>query len=345
MIKSRGLPFLYIAYLFVFSIPCFAQNPEAVKWEKYDGGFFSIEIPQGWKITTAGECSMFSFIVQDPQNSLRRIFYFGQVGPFYLNELQRRIDYGYMRMNGFPVRWIDMPVIEPLAAENFFKNFYLIAQAQSSRNFIPNVPSLNNFEVISAISRKSFIVNSDTKVIRALFSEFNNVGEGMFYVAAAIFTPYDGISAGVGTGMGFSCTGISSYKNDFKIWEPVLLKSLHSLVIGPAYISQCKNSQDTIWNNITQINKIWDDVSDTISQSWQKKSKGDDILSEKRSDAMLGKERLYDPDTGEVYEFEVGFYEKYNIHRQDYKKTNLEPLDDNDWELWTKPAKQGSQAF
>ncbi len=66
-----------------------------------------------------------------------------------------------------------------------------------------------------------------------------------------------------------------------------------------------------------------------------------DILSEKRSDAMLGNERLYDPDTGEVYEFENGFYDKYDLHRDEYDMNDLQPLPDDSHELWTKAPLDG----
>lgn len=62
--------------------PCAAEST-AVQWEKFNAGYFSIDKPQGWQVTVTGQCSMFSFIVSDPQYPLRRIFYFGTVGPFF----------------------------------------------------------------------------------------------------------------------------------------------------------------------------------------------------------------------------------------------------------------------
>lgn len=343
MVNLRRFTFLLYVFFILFAPPdCFSESQREIKWEKYDGGFFTIDIPDGWEVVTAGSCATFSFIVRDPHNPIRRLFYFGEAGPVYLNENQRQIDYQYMNMYGFPVQWINTPSVQPLTAENFFKQFYLLAQVPLVQSFISGMPALNNFQVISTVSAKTSLMDADAKVIRALFSEFNSLGEGMFYTAAAPLLPYDGVSPSAGIGYGFCCTGISSYKKDFKDWENILLKSLRSLRLDDNYIANCRQMQDKMWSSISEINKIWDDISDMIQKSWEYRNKVQDIAAEKWSDAMLGKERLYDPDTREVYEFENGFYDEYNINRGKYKNPNLEPLPDDDLELWTKPSKNGA---
>jgi hypothetical protein len=72
--------------------------------------------------------------------------------------------------------------------------------------------------------------------------------------------------------------------------------------------------------------------------SWEDRKRVDDIISEKRSDAILGNERVYNLDTGTIYEVPLGFYDEYNIHRERYNMDNLQLLPDNDWNLWTAPT-------
>lgn len=341
----RFIFFICVAFVLMAAPDCFSETKKQVKYKQYDGGFFTIEIPEGWEVFTAGSCATFSFIIRDPQNPIRRIFYFGEAGPVYLNEHQRQIDYQYISMKGFPIQWIDMPTVAPLRAEIFFKQFCLIAQNPLAQNFISGMPTLNNFQVISSVPQRSSLMDGDAKVIRALFNEFNTVGEGLFYTITAPLLPYDGMSPAAGIGYGFCCTGISSYKTDFKEWEAVLLRSLRSLELEQGYITQCRQIQDKMWSSISEINKIWDDISGMIQKSWEYRNKVQDIAAEKWSDTMLGKERLYDPHTGEVYEFETGFYDKYNINREKYKKPDLQPLSDGDYELWSKPTKDGAEAI
>jgi hypothetical protein len=72
---------------------------------------------------------------------------------------------------------------------------------------------------------------------------------------------------------------------------------------------------------------------------WDNRNRSDDIISEKRSDAILGTERVYNPETGTVYEVPLGFYDNYSINRERYNMDNLQLLPDNDWNLWTAPIK------
>lgn len=337
-VRKYALIFLFI-HIFAVTGICLAQEGRQIKWTKYDGGFFTVEIPEGWQVDTASACSMFSFIIKDPQNPIRRIFYLGQVGPFYLTEMQRQIDYWYENMGGFPIAWIDMPAVEPLSADNFFKQYHLIAQSPLAENFITGLPRLDNFQVISAISQVSPIPESDAKIVRGVFSEFDSLGEGLFYATVTVFTPYDGENAGVGSGMGYFCTGITSYKKDFADWEPVLLKCLNTFTIDKLYLEKCIADSDVIWSRISQVNTLWADISDILSKSWGYKNNSDDILSEKRSDAIRGVQRLYDPETEDVYEVKNGFYERYDINRQNYEKKNLKLIPDDKWELWKKVPK------
>jgi hypothetical protein len=45
--------------------------------------------------------------------------------------------------------------------------------------------------------------------------------------------------------------------------------------------------------------------------------------------------------SGEVYEFENGFYDKYRLDQNKYEMNNLQPLPNDNHELWTKPPLDG----
>jgi len=326
----------------VIPAAAFSQDPGAVEWETFNGGSFTIEKPAGWDITIAGNCSTFSFMIADPANPIRRVFYLGEAGPFYLNVYQKQIDTHYIReMNGFHIPWFDMPVVDPLTAENFFKQFYLIARTPVSQNFLKDMPVLNNFQAFAVMPQQSALAGSNTQTIRALFTEDGAMGEGIFYASVAHFIPFNGSSAGAGTGLAYLCSGISSYEDDFKNWEPVLAKCLGSLSFTSTYIGRCKQASENNWQKIAEINKTWADISDIIQKTWEYNQRVYDIAREKFSDTMLGEERVYDPKTGVVYKMEAGYYEKYDANRKNYKyrNPNLQRIPDDNWELWNKPAK------
>jgi len=317
------------------------KKSEMIQLEEYKGNFFTIKKPVGWEMITAGSCSTFSFLIRDKEKPERQIFYFGEVGPVYLDERQKQIDKEYMDMGGYPIIWYEMPVVKPLTPENFLKSFYLIAQTNIAKNFMPQVPELKNVEIISSNKEES-LLKGETKTMRALFFQNGSLGEGLFYITVTEMLPVSGLPGG-GIGYGFSFIGISAGKDEFRIIENKLSESLASLNISEEYVSNCLRQQVEQTQTILKAGKMLSETSDIIMDSWEKRNKIDDIISEKRSDAILGRERVYDPDTGEVYEVPLGFYEKYDINREKYQMNNLQKLPENDWNLWTAPLLDGKR--
>ncbi|MBQ4258185.1 MAG: M4 family metallopeptidase [Clostridia bacterium] len=56
----------------------------------YNGGYFTIMIPEGWRIETDGAYSAFSYKIYDPQNPSRLLFMFGQLAPYHKSEASRQ---------------------------------------------------------------------------------------------------------------------------------------------------------------------------------------------------------------------------------------------------------------
>ena len=61
--------------------------------------------------------------------------------------------------------------------------------------------------------------------------------------------------------------------------------------------------------------KIYDEISDMIMDSWNKRNNSYDIISQKQSDSTLGYERVYDTETNEVYKAYNGFTDEYSGNR------------------------------
>ena len=56
-------------------------------------------------------------------------------------------------------------------------------------------------------------------------------------------------------------------------------------------------------------------MSDMIMDTWEKRSNSYDIQSQQYSDATLGRERIYDTETGEVYYADNGWSDGYYGNR------------------------------
>jgi len=106
-------------------------------------------------------------------------------------------------------------------------------------------------------------------------------------------------------------------------------------------VNNCLQQQERTYASILKAGKSLSDTSDIIMKGWENRNKVYDIIAEKKSDEILGKERLYDLSTGKVYEFENGFYDTYKLNRNRYKLKNLKPLPKDNYDLWMKAALDG----
>ncbi len=309
--------------------------------EKYNGGFFSVEKPKGWNIVTAGEYGTFAYLLRDPNKPLRQVFFFGEVGPVYMSKEQQQIDQWYMSSGGYPVPWIDMPVVDPLTPSNFLQSFYIVAQSQAARTFMPQCPQLNNFEIISSDSTQCLIEGGSTELVRALFVENGKVGEGLFMVTVVPFMPFMN-GPGGGNAYGLMLTGITAPKEEFSRIQADLVKSVESFTISQEYVNAGIAASNSAFQGIMRAGQTLRETSDMIISGWENRNKTYDIMAEKRSDAILGYERVYDPDSGNIYSVQNGFYSKYDLNRGNYEMNNLLPLPDDNHTLWTSPALNGS---
>lgn len=308
--------------------------------EKYDGGFFSMQIPHGWQVATAGSCGDFAFVARDPSSPLRQIFFFGEVGPVYLVEEQRMLDLQYMQMGGYPIAYIEMPAVAPLTPENFLRQWHLIANTGVAQKFMPACPRLGELDVISVAPQPSPIQGGNSALVRALYREGGQVAEGLFYATVAPLMGYTG-GPGGNTGWGFLITGITAPQREFAALQTPLVNCAESFTLSPDYVRNCLAQQQQTWKGVRDAGKLLGDASDILMEGWEKRNRSDDVMSHKRSDAILGRERLYNPDTGEVYEFDNGFYDKYNLDRGKFEMNNLQLLEGNDYNLWTTPPQDG----
>jgi hypothetical protein len=305
----------------------------SLELETYNAGFFSLDKPKGWTVITAGACSTLAFLIRDPSEPLRQIFYFSLVGPVYVSIQQKQQDYQYMSMGGIPLPWIEMPVVNPLTPGNFLTQFHLMVQTQAAQQFMPQAPNLENLQIITTLPQPSFL-GDQTELIRALFTQDNKLGEGLFLLTVTP-APIGGIA------FGSLFTGITAPKQEFRYMQETLIKSVQSFTISQSYIDNCIRQQDRDTKAILKAGKTLSEASDLIMKGWEDRNKVDDILSEKRSDAILGKERLYDPTTKEVYEFKNGFYDHYQLNQNKYERNNLQPLPPDNYELWMKAPLDG----
>ena len=65
------------------STPSSGSQTASYTLENYDGGIFTMKLPKGFVIETAGAYAGFGFHAYDPQNPDVQIFFYGELGPYF----------------------------------------------------------------------------------------------------------------------------------------------------------------------------------------------------------------------------------------------------------------------
>ena len=102
----------------------------------------------------------------------------------------------------------------------------------------------------------------------------------------------------------FRVTYKNQVSNDYSVSDSATILDVKNL-IKEKYGIEVESQYLTLGNQIT----------DGIMDSWEKRNKSYDIMSQKQSDATLGYERVYDTETNEVYKAYNGFTDDYNGER------------------------------
>lgn len=317
-----------------------AKAAPHIKLETYNGSFFTIEKPAGWQIVTAGQGPTLGVWMRDPQEPARQIFFFSAVGPFYLSQQQKSIDQQYMATGGYSVPWSDMPIVSPPTASNFLSNWNTLARSRIAKNYMADLPMFNELMIISTQPIPSQFGGGTTELVRALFKVNNKVAEGLF--TATVFETVPFVN-GPGGHQAYALMfmGVTAPQQEFSQAQDTMLRSLSSFNLSEQYVQTYIASSREAFAGVMRAGQTLRETSDIITKGWTTRQKTYDILSAKRSDAMLGKERLRDPQTNDVYEFVNGWSKDYDMNRNKFNKPDLQPIPDNDYEGWTAPTLNG----
>ncbi len=321
------------------------EQPGQLPFERYSNQYFSIDKPQGWEVKLAGDCTTFAFLARNPQNPLWQIFYFGTIGPVYLNQEQKDLDAWYVSQGGYPNTWMDAPVVNPLTPDNFIAHWPEIAAMQAATAFMPDFPRLQDLHVVATTPQSAMLPGATTANARGMFGLNGSPAEGMFLATVKVFLPYVPGNPGGGIGYGNLICGVTAPKGEFAANVGRLIESLNSFSVTQAYVDMCYVLQQQRWQTVAEQGRILSEASDIVWEGWQQRTHSQDISAEQWTDGYRGVERVYDPDTGEVYEFANGWYADYDLHRNEFDMSDLQPLPDDNWDLWMRAVLDGTSHF
>ena len=290
-----------------------ANEASKIELEEYKTDLFSINKPKGWKVETLGDYIHYTIRIYDPKNPTYQFFFNMKTEGYNKSEDAKRWQQTYYPNNIFA----KTSVIATKDTEGFYKIFNDLGTLNNTSTF--TFPTLSDFTVSENLGKGS--LGGD--MLRATFKDSNGKeGEGIFtaYVYdAGPYYVYENIISGKQIDIQYlnvyDAIFITTPKGEFVDWQDILNSVTSSLMFTDTFINGFNNQQDAVMKNFQQIRAIGNQISDGIMDSWNKRNKSFDIMSQKQSDATLGYERVYDTETGDIYKAYNGFTDEYNGNR------------------------------
>ncbi len=295
------------------------SETKKIKYEEYNNGLISIMIPTGWEVDVAPvDYIHYSFKIYNPSNKdMMLLFGLKQEG-FLKSEKARKTYAKYYPKAIFS----KLAPINPQTTEAFYKvwnkNAKLSNKEELKRNYFPY---FNNFKVIEKLGKspiggdiiRASYTNSDGKLIQGLFTaSVKSIGK--YYINTDIFN-LKSKKVDVSPLNVYNIIVMTAPDEEFINYQSVLDYSLSTLQFSEKFIKGFNKEEASLVATIKANQKVYDQISDMIMDSWSKRNNSYDIISQKQSDATLGYERVYDTQTGEVYKAYNGFTDVYKGNR------------------------------
>lgn len=286
------------------------NEASTLKFEDFNNGLVKMKIPQGWKVDVLGDYIHYTIKVYDPSNTAYQFFFNLKTEGYNKSQKAKEFQQRYYPNDIFA----KTAVLEDKTTEGFYKIFNELGPLNNTSTF--TFPTLNDFTVVENLGASA--LGGD--ILRATFKDENGKeAEGLFtaYVYdAGPYYVYENIYYGEQIDIYYlnvyDAMFITAPKDEFIDWQDVLNTISSSLEFTDTFMSGFNSEQDAVMKNFQSVRSICNQITDGIMDSWEKRSASFDIMSQKQSDAILGYERVYDTDTGEIYKAYNGFTDDYD---------------------------------
>lgn len=251
-------------------------------------GGVTMKIPRGWTPQVFPYCA--GLIAADPQNTR---------GVVFLNSLHK--DPG--------------TTLPPGVTPESYLTTYLPQDFET----------VSNVQILSYEETDLSALNTGSTTAKAMRIAFMNSG-----------TPTTGsFMVGTSTGGGYFTPieylwGIYAPTASWEEDAPVLLESFYSIDYSEATLAGCRQILASAWGAGSggSGGSSGSDSREQQLKEWYAKQENEDIFMEKFTDYTLNRDRVYNPETDQVYTVDQNFYQYYDTHREQYRQQNMQQLTD-----------------
>ena len=286
---------------------------------------YSIDIPEGWDIFAikgfTGLGNGFGFMAYDPDCPDRKIFYYSCIDPFLRSEAAK----SYYASLGYQV-YSDLPVMSG-SVESFFEAYPALMNWRDEYagqfNCLPssNFPDFNDVTVLEKLESSLPLTPTayENVVARINYtSDAGNLCEGLMTIQTGSSVEFYGVSTDMGLNWGLSLCGFTTPNGELTMLEDTLMSYLQTFSLTDSFIAENESvTRQNVQDSIMAARQL-QAVFDSCNAAWEARQTVYDVAAQKWSDAILGRERIYDSSTGTVYMADIGYYDTYLSGSADY---------------------------
>ena len=275
-------------------------------------GYFSLNLPRGWMVRVGlkatGKVDLISYAISvyDPNRPERELF-FCLNDAFGLKSQEARS--WYVRNYGKNSLFAKMPALGELSASGYFAA-------------LSPYMGHGQFKVVQRLGRTP--VGGEVVVAMSTHAKTRKVVQGLYHAVVSDMmkqpvqrNPFNAAAGLIDAGpaVEFSIIAETAPAEEFLEWQPVLDRILSSIVFSQAFHSQRRAAWAQLMGTTKYVMQNADSIRGMIMDSYRRRNATYDVLSQKRSDATLGYERVQDTETGEYSRAENGFTDWYDGRR------------------------------
>ena len=318
--------------------------------KQYSDSRFSMKLPEGWQIMTQSEYMTFCFKAWDPRNPNRTIFFFMKLEPF-LKSWEAKAKYKQVNdsLGGNSIYAIsaDAPVMESCTlkglldsipqVEAFCEKYY-----ETGLSISPSViPQMTDVEIVerTASSLPAPATCKENIIGRITYKDYLGQScEGLVTAQPVDMMSYDFMGVDGWPYTVYLFMGVTSPMGEMTELEPVLTECLGSFGFTESYVKKAIDLSNEQTQALLAQGRAMQAAHDAMVDAWYAREQAHDIAFQKWSDSFMGYDRLYDAGTGEVYLAELGFYDSYDLHREEYNRSNLQLVDASSQQYYLQRA-------
>lgn len=241
----------------------------------YNGGFFSVQLPEGWQISTAGEYVSFGFRAWDPQNPDYQIFYYGKFEPF-LKSYATKQYYEDTAASLSPGNSYEMfaaaPALEPMTVESLLYSFNDWAFFANSYGIVHQFINFQNIYLIDRIPYSTFFApySTDEGIVMATFESEQGSNCVAKFGASIVSAGSYPLSATVDTFplAVYNISGVMAPQESFNEVEQVLTQAAFSLRFTQKYMAEAVTATQAGTADALAANAALQEVYDAANAAW-----------------------------------------------------------------------------